>query len=127
MKTYNVIRDKKRCISCLVTVDDGGRSYFLRHCVFHSPTGFETGYSGSGPADLALSILADHCHATPPEVRNALHLRGSCAGARQAIRFHQRFKFRFIAPRPLGPGECYEILGGEIAHWLADLCPETDE
>ena len=26
----------------------------------HSPTGFEWGYSGSGPAQLALAILAEH-------------------------------------------------------------------
>lgn len=27
---------------------------------YHSPTGFEWGYEGSGPAQLALAILADH-------------------------------------------------------------------
>jgi hypothetical protein len=32
----------------------------LPHVKRHSPTGFEWGYSGSGPADLALSILAHH-------------------------------------------------------------------
>jgi len=26
----------------------------------HSPTGFEWGYGGSGPAQLALAIMADH-------------------------------------------------------------------
>lgn len=26
----------------------------------HSPTGFECGYGGSGPAQLALALLADH-------------------------------------------------------------------
>jgi hypothetical protein len=26
----------------------------------HSPTGFEWGYTGSGPAQLALALLADH-------------------------------------------------------------------
>jgi len=31
----------------------------LRHHVLHSPTGFEWGYGGSGPAHLALAILAD--------------------------------------------------------------------
>src|SRR5512135_81505 len=31
----------------------------LRHLVKHSPTGFSWGYGGSGPADLALSILRD--------------------------------------------------------------------
>jgi len=31
----------------------------LRHVVRHSPDGFEWGYAGSGPADLAFSILCD--------------------------------------------------------------------
>lgn len=31
----------------------------LLHVMLHSPTGFEWGYGGSGPADLALSILCD--------------------------------------------------------------------
>ena len=32
----------------------------LSHCNLHSPTGFEIGYGGSGPADTASSILADY-------------------------------------------------------------------
>jgi len=43
-----------------VYVVRGGRPVPLRHIERHSPTGFEWGYSGSGPADLALSILADY-------------------------------------------------------------------
>ena len=31
----------------------------LRHHVLHSPTGFEWGYGGSGPSDLARCILID--------------------------------------------------------------------
>lgn len=31
----------------------------LHHYVRHSPTGFEWGYGGSGPADLARAIVAD--------------------------------------------------------------------
>jgi len=31
----------------------------LRHIPRHSPDGFQWGYGGSGPSDLALSILAD--------------------------------------------------------------------
>ncbi len=51
----------------------------------HSPTGFEWGYGGSGPAQLALAILADHC-------RND----------EQALNFHQRFKWAVIAELPYG-------------------------
>ena len=31
----------------------------LRHFIHHSPDGFEWGYGGSGPADLALALAAD--------------------------------------------------------------------
>ena len=37
----------------------------LRHRVYHSPTGFCWGYFGSGPADLARSILWDYFRAEP--------------------------------------------------------------
>ena len=49
----------------------------------HSPTGFEWGYGGSGPAQLALAILADHCH-----------------NDEQALNFYQRFKWAVIAELP---------------------------
>ncbi len=39
----------------LIAVNSGA----LKHVVRHSPTGMQWGYGGSGPADLALSILAD--------------------------------------------------------------------
>jgi len=37
----------------------------LKHQVYHSPTGFEWGYGGSGPADLARSIMWDHLGKEP--------------------------------------------------------------
>ncbi len=40
--------------------DDDGRVAKLKHEVHHSPDGFSWGYGGSGPADLARSLLADH-------------------------------------------------------------------
>ncbi len=43
-----------------VYVVRNGQPEPLHHVVRHSPTGFEWGYGGSGPADLALSILADY-------------------------------------------------------------------
>lgn len=46
----------------------------------HSPTGFEWGYGGSGPAQLALAILAD-----------------SLGNDDKAICFHQRFKWEFVS------------------------------
>ena len=41
------------------TLDDVGREYPLHHHLRHSPDGFNWGYGGSGPAELARSILID--------------------------------------------------------------------
>jgi hypothetical protein len=49
----------------------------------HSPTGFEWGYAGSGPAQLALALLADA-------------LRDDA----DALQLHQCFKFKVIASLP---------------------------
>jgi hypothetical protein len=52
----------------LVTIEtpDGQVLGQLRHVVKHSPTGYSWGYGGSGPADLARSLLID---ALGPDVR----------------------------------------------------------
>lgn len=64
----------------------------------HSPTGFEFGYGGSGPSQLALAILLDLTH--DPAVARA---------------YHQKFKWKFIAP--MGhPGD--EIEAETINDWL---------
>ena len=45
----------------MVTIDLNGKPIgSLCHYVKHSPTGFECGYGGSGPADLARCLLIDH-------------------------------------------------------------------
>jgi Family of unknown function (DUF6166) len=49
----------------------------------HSPTGFEWGYGGSGPAQLALALLADH-----------LDDDG------KAVSLYQAFKFAVVAKLP---------------------------
>jgi Family of unknown function (DUF6166) len=49
----------------------------------HSPTGFEWGYGGSGPAQLALAILAHHL-----------------ADDKRAFNFHHRFKWAVVAEFP---------------------------
>jgi hypothetical protein len=55
MKLYEGVRTDS---GCLVTVD--GRDLPMRHELRnHSPDGAEWGYGGSGPAQLALALLAD--------------------------------------------------------------------
>lgn len=46
----------------------------------HSPTGFEWGYGGSGPAQLALALLADHL-----------------GDDEQAVALHQDFKWALVS------------------------------
>ena len=49
----------------------------------HSPDGFEWGYGGSGPAQLALSLLAD-----------------ALQDDQRALSLYQRFKWKWIVNRP---------------------------
>ena len=79
MKTYEGLR---RFYAVEVTVN--GRPLNPRLDLYnHSPTGFEWGYCGSGPAQLALAIVADHL-----------------ADDRQALDVYQRFKWAVIAELP---------------------------
>jgi len=79
MKTYE---GRRQGCAVIVTVD--GRPLNPRLDLYnHSPTGFEWGYCGSGPAQLALAILADHL-----------------ADDRQALDVYQRFKWAVIVELP---------------------------
>ena len=79
MKRYE---GRREGYAAIVTVD--GRRLNPRFDLWnHSPTGFEWGYNGSGPAQLALAILADHC-----------------GNDEQAFNFHHRFKWAVIAELP---------------------------
>lgn len=81
MKSYSGKRDKSGI--CHVWVVEAGDSRALPprlDLANHSPTGFEWGYAGSGPAQLALAILAD---ATGDDLT--------------AAALHQKFKFERVA------------------------------
>ena len=79
MKTYEGRRDGP---TVLVTVND--RPLNPRLDLWpHSPTGFEWGYGGSGPAQLALALLADHL-----------------GDDERAVALHQSFKFALVAKLP---------------------------
>jgi len=72
-----------------------GRQEPLRHLVRHSPTGFEWGYGGSGPADLARSIIADALGTTDPAI-------------------YQEFKWEFVSKWP----DQWEISLDMILEWV---------
>src|SRR5206468_1603489 len=79
MKTYE---GRREGYAALVTVN--GRPLNPRLDLWnHSPTGFEWGYGGSGPAQLALALIADHL-----------------ADDRQALDIYQRFKWAVITELP---------------------------
>jgi hypothetical protein len=48
-------------------IENGAVTEPLPHIERHSPGGFEWGYAGSGPADLALSILTHALGQTQPD------------------------------------------------------------
>lgn len=80
-----------------ITVSDEKGTRPLKHIVYHSPTGMEWEYEGSGSADLARSILADF------------------AGIKVADTFYQDFKRDFIVKQP---EKGFQISGQEILDWL---------
>jgi hypothetical protein len=67
---------------------------------------FEWSYGGSGPAQLALALLAD---ATGQD--------------RLAVSLHQDFKFRFVGHLPR---EGFEMTAEEIEKWAADAAAKLD-
>ena len=79
MKTYSGCREGHATV---VTVD--GQPLNPRLDLWnHSPSGFEWGYAGSGPAQLALALLAD------------------CLGEDdEAVEWHQDFKDQVVAGLP---------------------------
>lgn len=63
----------------------------------HSPDGFQWGYGGSGPAQLALALLLD-----------------ATGDSELAVRLHQLFKWVFVAKW----GDQWEITTEEIKDWI---------
>lgn len=70
----------------------------------HSPTGFEWGYGGSGPAQTALAILAD------------------CVGDELALQLYQDFKFKVIA----GLGRKWTITEEEVRAFVEAIGPRKE-
>lgn len=103
----------------------------LTHVPYHSPDGFEWSYAGSGPADLALAILADYFEEPPEFVLAAL--RSMWTPRSKAAALHQLFKERFVATEHRDE---WQLPGDEIAAWLqtadiqerlAELAREDEE
>lgn len=105
MKTYRGERSEGGC--AVVVVDDGGSReldprFDLRN---HSPSGFEWGYGGSGPAQLALALAAD--------------VLGDDEAARAV---YQRLKFRVVGRLPK---DGWSLTEAELTDAIRSLA-ETD-
>jgi hypothetical protein len=76
----------------------------------HSPTGFEWGYAGSGPAQLALAILAD-----------------ALGDDRRALRLHQQFKAAYIQNLDRDEDADWSIDAGEVRRWATTVTSFVDD
>jgi hypothetical protein len=107
MKIYKGTRHDGRCIVRVYEGVGRTRSLLLRADLRnHSPTGFEWGYEGSGPAQLALAILADHY------------------GDKCAELGYQQFKRDVVAKFPLTK---WELTEAELREWLSGLADAPSE
>jgi Family of unknown function (DUF6166) len=85
MKLYAGWRTPDGCEVYIILPNKPAQSLPLRlDLANHSPTGFEWGYGGSGPAQLALALLAD------------------CLGDdEQALGLYQQFKWAVVVQLPI--------------------------
>lgn len=102
MKTYSGVRTDGGC-AVTVADDDGGRGLDPRFDLrTHSPAGFEWGYGGSGPAQLALALAAD-----------------ALGDDEAAQDVYQRLKFRVVARLPAAGWTLTEAELTEVLRELA--------
>jgi len=70
----------------------------------HSPDGFQWGYGGSGPAQLALALLLD-----------------VTGDGDMSVSLHQDFKRHFVASW----GESWQMSTGQIREWIESMVGVT--
>jgi hypothetical protein len=66
----------------------------------HSPTGYEWGYGGSGPADLALNILAAVLPRRDPDDPDRVRLADRSWVSERTWNLHHHLKWELIASLP---------------------------
>lgn len=85
-----------------VTVNDAYPLSARNDLFNHSPDGFSWGYGGSGPAQLALALLAD------------------CLGNDVwAVKLHQEFKALYVAAIP--QADNFEVTGSVVVEYVRDI------
>jgi len=86
--------------------------------VNHSPTGFEWGYGGSGPAQLSYAILRTFEEIT-------LGISPEWAKGYAQI-YHQQFKWDIVCNR-FGRSDSWELTSEEVGSWLRDEMKRRDK
>jgi len=90
------------------TDEGAGRRVRLRHRTgprSHSPTGFEWGYGGSGPAELARAIVKDACGIDEP-----------------IPSIYQKVKWKYITPIV---GDTFTLDADEVRAFVAREMPDA--
>lgn len=107
MKTYTGRRTENGC-AVVVADGDAGRGLDPRLDLRkHSPTGFEWGYGGSGPAQLALALAAD-----------------VLGDDEAALDVYQRLKFRLVGRLP---ADGWTLTEAELGDAIRSLARPTCE
>jgi hypothetical protein len=107
-KTYTGRRGPQGCVVWIIDGNDERKPLNPRRELRnHSPTGFEWGYGGSGPAQLALAILAEHL-----------------GDDHTALNLYQRFKWACIAPIR---SASWSLSSEEIDNCLAQLSEQQED
>lgn len=95
----------------------------VRQVVYHSPTGIEWGYGGSGPADMALTILS-HFYGIEPDafsqkIKRARVLSDEYTDVeRWVLQTHNLFKAEHVAGA--GQGAPLIVYAGDIQRFKSD-------
>jgi hypothetical protein len=100
-------------VTCWRAPDGTARSSIPQWHVHYAPKGFDWGFGGSGPADLALNVLALFLPLAPEA--NSVALRDGSSVSEDAWALHQAFKYDLIATLPRAGGD---ISAKTIHDWI---------
>ena len=111
-KTYRGYRMQDRGVVEVITDNGSGQKEYRELPLYleienHSPSGFNWGYAGSGPSQLALALLYD--------------VTGK---AEVALIAHQGFKHDGIAKLPTE--EDWQLTSIQIENWIEELKVKVD-
>ena len=101
-------------VTCWRAPDGTAISSVPQRHVHYAPLGFDWGFGGSGPADLALNVLALFLPLAPEATGVALRDGSTVSEAAWAL--HQAFKYDLIATLPRSGGH---ITAETIRTWIS--------